>query len=200
RLPAAPEGLAASGVSLGEIAGLAPGEALHRLQGSAEGLTPGEAAARLRVIGPNQIAHQVRHTIVGEIFSRSVNPLNLLLLTLAAASFLSGDQRVAIVIMVALSISLGFLQEHRSNKAADALRRMVLTTASVRRKQSAPAIDHVELPIEQLVPGDIVLLSAGDMIPADVRLISAKDLFLNQSTLTGEAMPIEKNAQPLAGA
>ncbi len=191
RALAAPAGLAASGVSLGEIAGLAPEEALHRQRGTAEGLTPDEVDARLRAVGLNQITHQARHTIVGELVSRSMNPLNLLLLTLAAASYITGDQRVAIVIavMVVLSISLGFVQEHRSNKAADALRRMVLITATVRRKAPGAAQEHAEVPIEQLVPGDIVLLSAGDMIPADVRLISAKDLFVNQSTLTGEAMP-----------
>ena len=202
RAPAAHEGLAASGVSLGEIAGLAPDKALHRLHSTAEGLTPGQAKARLRAVGPNQVAQATRHTIVGEIFSRSINPLNLLLLSLATASYFLSDERVAIVIalMVALSISLGFVQEHRSNKAAAALRRMVRVTASVRRQMPHAAEAHVEIPIEQLVPGDIVLLSAGDMIPADVRLISAKDLFINQSTLTGEAMPLEKHAQPHAGA
>ena len=101
--------------------------------------------------------------------------------------------------MVALSISLGFIQEHRSNKAADALRRMVLIKATVRRQVTGAAQEHAEVPIEQLVPGDIVLLSAGDMIPADLRLISAKDLFVNQSTLTGEAMPLEKIAHAHAG-
>jgi Mg2+-importing ATPase len=201
RSPVAAEGLATSGDTLGEIARLAPDEALQRLHGAAEGLTPGQVKARLRAVGPNQVAQPARHTIIGELVSRSINPLNLLLLTLATASFLSGDQRVAIVIavMVALSVSLGFIQEHRSNKAADELRRMVLITASVRRKLPGAANDHVEVPIEQLVPGDIVLLSAGDMIPADMRIITAKDLFINQSTLTGEAMPLEKHAQPHAG-
>jgi Mg2+-importing ATPase len=202
RSPIAPEGLAASGGSLGEIARLPPEDALQRLHGTAEGLTAEQVTARLRAVGPNQVTQHVRHTILGELISRSVNPLNLLLLALATASYLSGDQRVAIVIaiMVALSISLGFIQEHRSNKAADALRRMVLVTATVRRQVPGAAKEHDEVPIEQLVPGDIVLLSAGDMIPADVRLISAKDLFVNQSTLTGEAMPLEKNAQAHAGA
>ena len=138
RAPAAPEGLATSGNTLGEIAGLAPDEALRRLLGTPEGLTPEQVKARLRSVGPNQVTQHVRHTIIGELVSRSINPLNLLLLTLAAASYLSGDQRVAIVIavMVALSISLGFIQEHRSNKAADALRRMVLITATVRRQDA----------------------------------------------------------------
>lgn len=201
RSKVAPKGLAASGETLDEISRLAPDEALHRVHASAEGLTPGQVKGRRRSVGPNQATHQARHTIFGELVTRSINPLNLLLLTLAAASFLSGDQRVAIIIavMVLLSITLGFIQEHRSNKAADALRRMVLITATVRRKLSAAANGHAEVPIEQLVPGDIVLLSAGDMIPADIRVISANDLFINQSTLTGEAMPIEKNAQAYAG-
>ena len=125
----------------------------------------------------------------------------MLLLTLAAASYFIGDQRAAIVIavMVLLSVSLGFFQEHRSTKAADALRRMVQTKATVRRQGGGTAQGHNDVPIGQVVPGDIVLLSAGDMIPSDVRLISAKDLFINQSTLTGEAMPLEKNAQPHVG-
>ena len=92
--------------------------------------------------------------------------------------------------MVVLAIATAFFQEHRSNEAAARLRAMVQTTASVRRAvRRRPAICYVEIPIEQLVPGDIVRLSAGDMIPADLRCSTAKDLFINQSALTGEAMP-----------
>jgi P-type Mg2+ transporter len=91
-----------------------------------------------------------------------------------------------------------FIQEHRSNEAAAKLRALVKTTASVKRPGGSPHASKVEgfaeIPIEEIVPGDLVALSAGDMIPADLRLISAKDLFINQSTLTGEAMPIEKFA------
>jgi len=198
----APEGSAASGKVLGEVARLSPDEALHRLAGTAGGLTPDQAEERLRSVGPNRVAHQARHTILGELVGRSINPLNVLLLSLATASYFLGDQRAAIVIavMVILSVSLSFIQEHRSNNAADKLQRMVSITATVRRQAGAAAHDHVDVPIEQLVPGDIVLLSAGDMIPADLRLISAKDLFVNQSTLTGEAMPLEKAAAAHAGA
>jgi Mg2+-importing ATPase len=197
----APEGTAASGKALGEVALLSPDEALQRLFSAAGGLTPEQVEERLRSMGRNQVAHEARHTIFGELVSRSINPLNLLLLSLATASYFLGDQRAAIVIavMVALSITLGFIQEHRSNKAADALRRMVLITAAVRRQITGAAQEHAEVPIEQLVPGDIVLLSAGDMIPADMRVISAKDLFINQSTLTGEAMPLEKVASAHVG-
>jgi Mg2+-importing ATPase len=192
----------ASSDTLAEFARVSPGEALQRLHSALAGLTADEVTRRLRTTGHNQVAHEVRHTIAGELASRSLNPLNLLLLSLAVASSLLGDPRAAIMIslMVLLSVSLGFLQEHRSNKAADALRRMVHTTATVCRRETADGHDHVDVPIDQLVPGDVVLLSAGDMIPADVRLLSAKDLFINQSTLTGEAMPLEKVAQTQTGA
>ena len=191
---------------MGEIACLAPDAALARLASDAAGLTPDQVETRLRSAGLNQVAHQARHTILGELIGRSVNPLNALLLSLATASYFLGDQRAAIVIavMVILSISLSFIQEHRSNNAADKLQRMVSITATVRRRGAGEAQDHIQdhidVPIEQLVPGDIVLLSAGDMIPADLRLISAKDLFVNQSALTGEAMPLEKVAAAHPGA
>src|ERR1700730_2706401 len=192
----APEGSSASAKALGEIACLAPDAALARLSSDAAGLTSEQVVERLRSTGLNQVAHQARHTILGELVSRSINPLNTLLLSLATASYFLGDQRAAIVIavMVVLSISLSFIQEHRSNNAADKLQRMVSINATVRRQTGTETHDHIDVPFEHLVPGDIVLLSAGDMIPADLRLITAKDLFLNQSTLTGEAMPIEKYA------
>jgi Mg2+-importing ATPase len=90
-------------------------------------------------------------------------------------------------------VTTAFVQEHRSNEAASKLRAMVKTTASVKR-EAGNTDEFTEVPIETLVPGDIVRLSAGDMIPGDLRLIEAKDLFVNQSALTGEAMPSEKFA------
>ena len=133
----APEGSVASGKALGEVAGLSPDEALRRLSTTAGGLAPDQVEERLRSAGRNQVAQQARHTILGELIGRSINPLNVLLLSLATASYFLGDQRAAIVIavMVVLSISLGFIQEHRSNNAADKLRRMVLITATVRRRR-----------------------------------------------------------------
>ncbi|MFM0725987.1 magnesium-translocating P-type ATPase [Paraburkholderia strydomiana] len=194
--PAGAHTTSASSETLGDFARISPDEALRRLHSTASGLATDEAEQRSRTAGLNQVAHEARHTILGELASRSINPLNLLLLSLATASYFLGEPRAAIMIavMVVLSVSLGFLQEHRSNKAADALRRMVRTTATVRRPTTGGGPDHVDIPIEQLVPGDVVLLSAGDMIPADLRLISARDLFVNQSALTGEAMPLEKVA------
>ncbi|MBN3752226.1 magnesium-translocating P-type ATPase [Paraburkholderia sp. Tr-20389] len=182
--------------SLADCARLSADEAMARLHSTAGGLSAEEAELRLRVSGPNRVVHDAHHTVIGELINRTLNPLNLLLLVLATASYALGDPRAAIMIgvMVFLSTSLSFVQEHRSNKAADALRKMVRTTATVVRRIGRDDPTHVDIPIEQIVPGDVVLLSAGDMVPADLRLISARDLFVNQSALTGESMPCEKNA------
>ncbi|WP_296708201.1 magnesium-translocating P-type ATPase [Rhodoblastus sp.] len=177
-----------------------------RLASSPEGLSADEAAVRLKKFGPNRVTRERKLSIFEEIWQRARNPLNALLGTLAVVSFFLGDVRAAIVIgfMVVLAIFTAFIQEHRSNEAAARLRAMVHNTASVLRKASAPQSPppedpFSEIPMEQLVPGDIVRLSAGDMIPADLRLLTAKDLFINQSALTGEAMPVERFAGAGAG-
>ncbi len=175
-----------------------PAVALRRAGCTELGLADAEAGARLRRVGANQIAQEHQAGIFRELVNRTRNPLNGLLLTLAVVSYFLGDLRAAVVIavMVVLSIVTAFVQEHRSNQAAAKLRALVKTTASVKRQggesRELKVEGFVEIPIEEIVPGDIVALSAGDMIPADLRLITAKDLFINQSTLTGEAMPIEK--------
>ncbi len=173
---------------------------LQRLECADDGIDHAEAAARLQRFGANKVAQEQQPGIVRELIGRARNPLNTLLLTLAVVSYFLGDVRAAAVIaaMVVLSVATAFLQEHRSNQAAARLRALVKTTASVKRRGEAlPAgtlEGFVEIPMEEIVPGDIVALSAGDMIPADLRLLSAKDLFVNQSALTGEAMPVEKSA------
>ena len=106
RPPDAPEGLVTSGKVLGEVALLSPDEALQRLSSTAGGLTPDQVKQQLRSVGRNEVAHQARHTIFGELVSRSINPLNLLLLSLATASYFLGDQRAAIVIAVMVILSL----------------------------------------------------------------------------------------------
>ncbi|MCO5398875.1 magnesium-translocating P-type ATPase [Ralstonia soli] len=173
-------------------------EVLARLQTQPHGLTQEAASQRLRECGLNRVANGHHEGVLLELVRRSANPLNLLLISLAGVSAALGDVRAAVLIavMVVLSVVLGFLQEHRSNRAAEALRRMVHTTATVRRLGADSGEGIREIPIEQLVPGDIVQLSAGDMVPADVRLLDAKDVFVNQSALTGEAMPQERHAQP----
>jgi Mg2+-importing ATPase len=158
------------------------------------------AAQRLFEHGPNLVAHERQQSLVEELIGRAKNPLNFLLLSLAAVSYFLGDKRAAAVIavMVLLSVSLAFVQEHRSNYAAAKLRAMVRTTATVLRPTGARG-QILEVPIEELVPGDVLRLSAGDLVPADVRVLAAKDLFLNEGSLTGEAMPVEKSAAAIHG-
>jgi len=178
-----------------------PAVALNNLGCTDAGLDETESAQRLKRFGLNQIAQENRTGVIRELLNRTKNPLNALLLTLAAVSYFLGDVRAAIVIatMVILSIMTAFIQEHRSNQAAAKLRALVKTTASVKRQGPSTATrpsrveGFVEIPMEEIVPGDVVALSAGDMIPADLRLLSAKGLHVNQSTLTGEAMPVEKS-------
>jgi Mg2+-importing ATPase len=180
---------------------LSPEPACQKLATNPVGLAEDEAARRLKAYGPNLVTREQKPTILQEIWGRTRNPLNGLLLTLATVSYFLGDLRAAlvIVIMVVLSVVTAFIQEHRSNEAAARLRAMVKTTASVRRGGPTGSVDFAEAPIETLVPGDVVRLSAGDMIPADLRLLEAKDLFVNQSPLTGEAMPTEKYAHACDG-
>ena len=183
---------------LATMSTLQPLEACTKLESSPEGLSADEAAARLKKFGHNLVARERKASIPEELWSRARNPLNALLLTLAFTSYFLGDVRAAVVIaaMVVLAITTAFIQEHRSNEAAAKLRAMVHTTASVRRGPSQSDDPFFEIPMDELVPGDVVRLSAGDMIPADLRLLEAKDLFINQSALTGESMPSEKYGQP----
>src|SRR3974390_342722 len=182
---------------LATISRLEPEQACASLATATEGLSNNEAAARLRKYGPHLGARERKATIPEELWSRTRNPLNALLLTLAVVSYFLGDIRAAVVIamMVVLAITTAFIQEHRSNEAAARLVAMVHTTESVRRRPNQSDDPYSEVPIDCLVPGDVVRLSAGDMIPADVRLLEAKDLFVNQSTMTGESMPAEKHAE-----
>jgi Mg2+-importing ATPase len=180
---------------------LAPQQLLDELGTSAQGLGEQEAASRLAHIGPNQIAREQPQSMLREFAGRAKNPLNALLLSLAGVSWLTGDPRAAVVIalMVVLSVMLAFVQEHRSNLAAAALRTMVKTTATVRRGSASDGPILREVPIDSLVPGDVVQLSAGDLVPGDLRLLVTKDLHINQSALTGEAMPVDKHESIPAG-
>ena len=181
---------------LAALSRLEPGEALTRLASTMDGLSLAQCQERLAAFGPNVVNREHKTTILGELWGRLYNPLNALLLTLTVTSYALGDLRAAIVIltMVVLAVVTAFIQEHRSNEAAARLRAMVHTRASVRRTPTPAGDPFVEASLKSLIPGDVVRLSAGDMIPADLRLLEAKDLFINQSALTGEAMPTEKFA------
>lgn len=186
---------------LTKLAALEVPAALRQLEVSDLGLSAPEVARRREQWGENRIAHERREPLALQVLKRLANPLNLLLLVLAAMSMGMGDRRAALIIfvMVVLSLTLATIQERRSSRAAERLRAMVHTTSTVIRaavEGTAGPAQTVEIPIEELVPGDIVHLSAGDMVPADLRLIAAKDLFVNQASLTGESLPVEKYATP----
>jgi Mg2+-importing ATPase len=188
---------------LKEMVTLDAAAALSRLGTSERGLSAAEVEHRRLEHGENRIAHEKRAGFAAQLLGRLLNPLVILLVTLAGVSIVMRDTESAIIIllMVFLSISLALIQERRSGQAAEKLRMMVHTTAAVIRagegsSEPVAATAPREIPIEEIVPGDLVHLSAGDMIPGDLRLIAAKDLFVNQASLTGEALPVEKHAQP----
>ncbi len=174
---------------LGEVAQDDPPAVYQRLQSGEGGLSNAEAERRLAQYGPNVVAQEQQHKQL-KIFGRAcINPLVILLLLLAAVSLMTGDLRAALVmlIIVVLGVTLRFVQESRADNAAAKLKAMINVTAAVLRDGSVR-----ELPLGHLVPGEVVQLAAGDMIPADLRLVSAKDLFVVQSSLTGESLPVEK--------
>src|SRR3989441_93366 len=176
---------------LTEAARLEPAEVLRLMETSAEGLSSEVAAERLEQYGLNEVAREKKQNWVQRLYLAARNPLVILLTILAIVSFAApqGDfvTGTIMLVMVVLGLSLRFIQETRADTAAAKLKAMISVTATVVR-DGQPR----ELPLQQLVPGDVVKLCAGDMIPGDVRLISAKDLFVIQATLTGESMPVEK--------
>jgi len=171
-----------------------PAEEVFQMLGTAPtGLTEAEAAQRLEKYGPNEVAYEKKQSWWRRLYTASRNPLVILLTVLAVLSFATGDFRAGTVmlLMVVLGLSLRFVQETRADNAAAKLKAMISVTATVVR-DGQPR----EIPLQRLVPGDVVKLSAGDMIPGDVRLTSAKDLFVIQATLTGESLPVEKTEAP----
>src|SRR5579872_5280474 len=168
-------------------------QVLVDLRTSLNGLAEEEAEERARTAGPNEIAQERKQGWLLRLLKTARNPLVILLTTLSIISFLTGDARggTVMAIMVALSVVLRFWQEVRADAAAQKLKAMIHVTATVVRDGEAR-----EIPLRDLVPGDMVRLAAGDMIPGDVRLLSSKDLFVSQGTLTGESLPVEKSQDP----
>jgi Mg2+-importing ATPase len=189
-----------TGVALQQLAWLDADAALGALGTKRVGLDDAEVERRREQFGLNEVAHEKPPAWYRQLVHAFANPFNILLATLAIASGFTGDHEAVVVIglMVLLSTGLRFAQEFRSNKAAEALRKLVSTSTAVERDgdefppDTTPAMRRREIPMSALVPGDIIYLSAGDMVPADVRVIAAKDLFISQSALTGEALPVEK--------
>ncbi len=168
-------------------------QVLLDLRTGPEGLKQTEAEARARTTGPNEVAQEKPQGWPIRLWRIVRNPLVILLAALSSISFATGDARAGTVMafMVALSVGLRFLQEARADAAAAKLKAMIHVTATVVRDREAK-----EVPLRELVPGDIINLSAGDMIPGDARVLSSKDLFVSQGSLTGESLPVEKFHDP----
>lgn len=190
------------------------GALLQHLGSHEHGLSESDAELLRDRFGFNEIEQEKPISWWRHLWHCYKTPFDLLLTLLAVVSYVTDDMKATIVIgsMVVLSVAIRFVQERKSNRAADQLKAMVSNTATViRRDASEDAAEearryfdvqlHVraphrqEIPMKDLVPGDLVLLSAGDMIPGDCRVLSAKDLFVSQAAMTGESLPVEKYAQ-----
>lgn len=165
----------------------------HQLQSSPKGLTGEQAQRRLAEVGPNDPTPKKQISLLVQVLSFFNNPLVIILLIASVISAALGDiiNASIIAIMVLLSVAINFFQTYRSQKAVDELRKGMAPTATVLRDGK-----WQELPRVQVVPGDIIRLSAGDLIPGDARLIESKDLHVQQSALTGESLPAEKESRP----
>ncbi|HWB86305.1 MAG TPA: magnesium-translocating P-type ATPase [Bryobacteraceae bacterium] len=156
---------------------------------SVRGLSSTEAAERLGRFGPNEPTAMRTYSGAREFLAALASPLVLILLCAAAISVFAGERVDAslIIAIVLIGVTINFAQSHRSRKAAEKLREQVSPTATVLRDGA-----WCEIPRRQVVPGDIIHLSAGDLVPADARLIDARDLHVQEAALTGESLPAEK--------
>ena len=157
------------------------------------GLTAAEAERRLAQYGPNDPAPKKQRSQVADLLLQFANPLVAILLLASIVSAFVGElvNAAIIIVIVSLSVAINFVQTFRSQRAAERLRATVAPTATVLRDGT-----FSDCPRADIVPGDVVRLSAGDLVPADARLLAAKDLHVQQSALTGESMPVEKESKP----
>ena len=163
---------------------------------SPDGLSSAEAAARLTQFGPNMIHGERKRALVLQFLAKFRNPLVIILLIASAFSAFTGDTAsfFIIVTIVIISTTLDFVQEYQADQAAERLRQSVAVRGHVLRDGKP-----VEIPIAELVPGDVALLAAGDLIPCDGRVLEAKDFFVNQALLTGEPYPVRKGRGRITG-
>ncbi len=182
---------------LAEVATLSVDAVYKKLDSAASGLSHSEVQRRLNAVGANEMVGRGADGWLARLWRAVRNPLVLLLASLGVVSALTGDARAAsvIAVMIVVGVGLRFVQESRADSAAAALKAMVHVTTRVTREGVAQ-----EIPVREVVPGDVITLSAGDMMPADMRLVAAKDLFVGQSSLTGESLPVEKSASPASAA
>ncbi|HLI17403.1 MAG TPA: HAD-IC family P-type ATPase, partial [Rhodanobacteraceae bacterium] len=170
---------------------------LASLDTTPAGLDEEQIEDRLDRDGVNQATHEKPPHWALQLARTFKNPFIIVLLVLAVVQLFTSDDLtgpIIIAVMVGISVVLSFTQEFRSSRAAEKLKAMVRNTATVTRRASDGHSERIEVPVIELVAGDIVHLSAGDMVPADLRLLAAKDLFISQAILTGESIPVEKTA------
>ncbi|HAT5033994.1 TPA: magnesium-translocating P-type ATPase, partial [Legionella pneumophila] len=167
---------------------------LNELNSSLEGLNNFQAQKRLTQYGTNEILRKPYHLIILEAISHSINPLVAILFFAALISAFTGNvvNAAIIISIIIISIGLDYFQSHRALVAIKMLQKKIATTVTVLRENQ-----WLEIPAKELVPGDLFRLSAGDMVPADSILLKSKDLHIHQAALTGESMPVEKEAIPL---
>jgi Mg2+-importing ATPase len=168
---------------------------LTLLQATPAGLTSAEAKQRLRLHGPNSLVGESRFAPLMGFLRFFANPLVLILLAASAISIVLGDHvgGSIIIAIVLLSVVVNFYVEFQARHAVEDIRKQVATTAAVLRDGR-----EQELPVAELVPGDVIRLNAGDLAPADARLLASKDLHVRESALTGESLPVDKAASDLA--
>ncbi|MBS0383188.1 MAG: magnesium-translocating P-type ATPase [Proteobacteria bacterium] len=168
------------------------------LDTSHAGLDEQQIEDRLDRDGTNEAAHEKPPHWSLQLAHTFKNPFIIVLLVLAGVQLATSPDDltgpIIILVMVVISVVLSFTQEFRSSRAAEKLKAMVRNTATVTRRASDGHSERIEVPVIELVAGDIVHLSAGDMVPADLRLLVTKDLFISQAILTGESLPVEKTA------
>lgn len=186
------------------IAKIPAGEVCKYLYASPSGLSSEQVELSREQNGSNIVSHGKKESLLKKLRDAFINPFTIILFALALVSTFTevilakpGDKDpttvIIITVMVMVSGVLRFVQETRSGNAAAKLSEMIRTTVCVERAETKKQ----EIPIEEIVAGDIIYLSAGDMIPADLRILESKDLFISQSALTGESEPIEKTPDPI---
>lgn len=174
----------------GELLQLPVDQLLGALDATEAGLSSTQARARLKLYGPNVLVRRKRRTAVARFLSHFKSPLVIILVLAGFVTILFREHANATIIftVVMMSVILGYYQESKAEKAAETLRTKVHTTASVLRNGV-----FTEIQISEIVPGDVIRLSAGDIVPADSKILAAKDFFVDQSALTGESFPAEKS-------
>lgn len=191
---------------LSQISEMSIDAVLKLLHSSSKGISENSAEERLEKFGLNEVEYDKAPSWVKQLIQSFVNPFIFILLAIVIISYFidvyfaapgEKDFKTVLVVSIMIVVSglISFIQEFRNNRAAEKLKSMITTKVNVHREGR-----NVEIPLKEVVPGDIVLLSAGTMIPADCRVIESVDLFISESMLTGESLPVEKRPSPLKNA